>query len=228
MPLPVLEIHAPPSWDPFDAALRQWHNEPGTFDGLLFTSTNAVHRAVSRSAALGLSLTDCARSATVAVIGPATADAAHTHGLTPQIVAPRAHSEGLLENLRDDSTVRRWLIPRALRARGVLEAGLREWGAAVTIAPVYSTAPPADPLPVQAAFAGGLDVITFCSGSAVDHLRAVLGGAWPPGMHTVAVASIGPITSDACRAAGLRVAIEAPQARLDALVAAIAHHQEIQ
>ena len=221
--LPVLTFRDPPSWDAFDAAVTAWAADPAHFDAVAFTSTNAVERAAARARALGIDLAALGATPTVAVIGAATAEQASAHGLTPNLLPERSTSEGLLAALASEGLDRgRWLIPRALVARGVLEAGLRAAGADVTIAPVYATAPPEDPEPLRATFRAGLDVLTFCSGSAVTYLRDALGGAWPSGIEEIAIASIGPMTTAACRDAGLEVAVEAPTARLGALVDAIA------
>ncbi len=218
----LLEFHDPPSWRPFDEALEAWEADPAAFDAIALTSVNAVERAVSRSRARRVDLARFARLALVAVVGTATADAAHAHGLVPDVIPARASSEGLLEALTLQARVpKRWLLPRALDAREVLEAALRGGGAHVHVAPVYRSAPPVDPSLVRGAFSVGMDVLTFCSGSAVNHLRAVLDESWPAQIASVAVACIGPITSQAARDAGLQVAVEAESARLESLVEAV-------
>ncbi len=223
----LLEFHDPPSWDQFDEALAAWQADSTTFDGVALTSVNAVERAVARARTRGVDLGILARDALVAVVGTATAEAARAHGLTPDVIPPRASSEGLVEALDLlDRVPERWLVPRALVTREVLEAALRAKGAAVRVAPVYQSAPPSDPSPVRRAFADGLDVLTFCSGSAVTHLRAVLPEGWPAQVGAVPVASIGPITSRAVRDAGLVVAIEAETARLASLVEAVIRWQQ--
>ena len=218
----LLEFHDPPSWGQFDEALAAWQADATAFDGVALTSVNAVERAVSRARTRGVDLGLLARDALVAVVGTATADAARARGLTPQVVPPRASSEGLVEALQLlDRVPQRWLVPRALVTREVLEAALRTKGAAVHVAPVYQSTPPSDPSSVRRAFAEGLDMLTFCSGSAVTHLRAVLAESWPAEVASVPVASIGPITSRAARDAGLAVAVEAETARLASLVEAV-------
>jgi uroporphyrinogen III methyltransferase / synthase len=218
----LLEFHDPPSWGPFDEALEAWQVDSSAFDGLALTSVNAVERAVSRCRSGGADLAELAKSALVAVVGTATAEAARDHGLVPDVVPARASSEGLLEALTLQAQVpKRWLIPRALDTREVLETSLRGGGAQVHVAPVYRSAPPSDPSPVRQAFSAGMDVLTFCSGSAVTHLRAVLDESWPAPITSVAVASIGPITSQAARDAGLQVVVEAESARLESLVEAV-------
>lgn len=218
----LLEFHEPPSWRSFDDALDAWRTDAATFDAVALTSVNAVERAVARAREQGGDLAVLAKGALLAVVGAATADAARAHGLIPDVIPARASSEGLLEALHiQGHAPQRWLVPRALDAREVLEAGLRAGGASVHVAPVYRSAPPTDPSPVRHAFALGLDVLTFCSGSAVTHLRAVFAERWPAEVEFVPVASIGPITSRAVRDAGLSVAVEAESARLESLVDAV-------
>lgn len=220
--LAVLELHDPPSWGPFDAAVTDWVGRRDLFDGLVLTSVNALERAVARTRSLGADLAALASPALVAVVGSATADAARAHGLTPGVIPARASSEGLLEALDGEShRPSRWFIPRALDTREVLETALRRAGADVRVAPVYRNAPPSDATAIRAELASGIDVLTFCSGSAVLHLRAVLGDGWPGDLEGVPVASIGPITTTACRDAGLEVPIEARSARLQSLVDAV-------
>jgi uroporphyrinogen III methyltransferase/synthase len=63
----------------------------------------------------------------------------------------------------------------------------------------------------------GADLITFTSSSTVENFLG-LGLSWPKGMK---IASIGPITSQTVRAAGLKVDIEARRHDIDGLVDAI-------
>jgi uroporphyrinogen III methyltransferase/synthase len=62
------------------------------------------------------------------------------------------------------------------------------------------------------------DAIAFTSSSTVERTVDLLGHAGIPAV----VASIGPITSDAVRSAGLEVTVEAVEHTLDGLVAAMA------
>jgi uroporphyrinogen III methyltransferase/synthase len=69
-----------------------------------------------------------------------------------------------------------------------------------------------------------VDAITFTSSSSVDHFMALLGEAGACLPPQVAVASIGPLTSEAARRHGLTVTVEAPTATGEALVAALGEH----
>jgi uroporphyrinogen-III synthase len=213
--LPILEFHPPSSWDPLDRGLDGLNR----FDGVVFTSVNAVERTLERAAERGLVL--AWSGLYVAASGSATAAALEARGVHVDLIPPKFHSESLLaallEEFGDGISTTRWLLPRAEIARAILPDGLSAAGAQVVVAPAYRTASPADPGPLQATLRSGLDVLTFASGSSVKNLVQALG----PVPETVAVASIGPVTSRACVDAGLAVAVEAKEARIDSLVDAI-------
>ncbi len=213
--LPVLEFLPPASWAPLDEALRAL----GSFDGVLFTSTNAVERTLERARRVAPEAPWA--DVLVAVTGAATAEALREGGVRVDLVPDRYLSEGLLEALiaRTPGGLAgtRWLLPRARDAREILPEGLRAAGAEVLVVEVYRAAPPGDPEPLRRRLEDGVDVVTFASGSSVRHLLDAVGSL----PEDVAVASIGPVTSKACRDAGLRVAVEATEARIDALVDAL-------
>jgi uroporphyrinogen III methyltransferase/synthase len=62
------------------------------------------------------------------------------------------------------------------------------------------------------------DYVTFTSASTVRNLTEALGDAFPPAARVV---SIGPVTSEAVREAGLDVAVEAGRHDPDGLVEAL-------
>jgi uroporphyrinogen III methyltransferase / synthase len=69
--------------------------------------------------------------------------------------------------------------------------------------------------------AGTVDLVTFTSASTVRHFVDALGAERA---RTVRGASIGPVTSDAARALGVPVTIEAAESTIASLVQAIAAH----
>jgi len=221
--IPSLCLQDPPSWSPFDAAARTL---PEGFDGILFTSTNAVVRTLGRVSALGLDPERLLRSLRVVVVGTATAEALASRGLLADVVPSEFHSEGVLAALDRAADGRlagtRWFLPRALVARDVLPRGLEQRGAQVLVVPVYEVVAPDEPELILTQLEAGLDVVTFTSGSSVNNLRSLVGARWDELMRGVAVAALGPVTADACRAAGLAVVIQPREARMDALVDAIA------
>jgi uroporphyrinogen III methyltransferase/synthase len=155
---------------------------------------------------------------TIAAIGPGTARALAEHGVTADIVPKRFVAEALVEAL-DTVEVegRRVLFARAAEARDVLPEGLRERGAEVDVVALYETIREA-PAPEAIEAAQSADYVTFTSSSTVRNLTEALGDRFPTGARIV---SIGPITSEAARAAGLEVAVEAERPDIDGLARAL-------
>jgi uroporphyrinogen III methyltransferase/synthase len=160
----------------------------------------------------------------IAAIGESTAEALRSHGIEADVVPERAVAEGLLEALDAELAerpARRMLIARASQGRDLLPAALAERGIEVDVLDLYETVAETPPAAVLEA-ALGADYITFTSSSTVRNLLAAAGGADAirPGSRLV---SIGPVTSEALREAGLEPHVEAEchdvQGVLDALLA---------
>jgi uroporphyrinogen III methyltransferase / synthase len=158
------------------------------------------------------------QQATIAAIGPGTARALAEHGIRADIVPERFVAEALVEALAPvDVKGRRVLVARAAEARDVLPDALRERGAEVDVVALYEAVREApDPEAVEAAQSA--DYVTFTSSSTVRNLTEALGDRFPAEARVV---SIGPITSEAARAAGLEVAAEAERHDVGGLVAAL-------
>ena len=215
--IPTIEIAPPASFAALDAALT-CH---GTNDWLLFTSANAVE-AFHRRAQF-LRLTQLPKH--IAVIGPATLNAANAIGLTVDLIPPHYVGESLAEALVPEAPGKSFLLVRAAEARDTLPETLTAAGATVTLAEAYRNQLPPDSIPLlQALFASPEhypDAITFTSASTARNLCALLEAAnltLPP---NIKIASIGPITSEALRNLGHQPAIEATEPTIEALVKAL-------
>jgi uroporphyrinogen III methyltransferase/synthase len=156
--------------------------------------------------------------ATVAAIGPGTARALARHGIAADIVPERFVAEALVEAVAGvEVEGRRVLVARAAEARDVLPDALRERGAEVDVVALYETVRERpDPKAVEAAQSA--DYVTFTSSSTVTNLTEALGDRFPSAARIV---SIGPVTSDTARAAGLEVDVEAEQHDIDGLLQAL-------
>ena len=155
---------------------------------------------------------------TIAAIGPGTVRALVEHGITADVVPERFVAEALVDALADiDVEGRKVLIARAAEAREVLPDGLRERGAEVDVVALYETVREA-PASEAIEAAQSADYVTFASSSTVRNLTEALGDRFPRGARIV---SIGPITSEAARAAGLEVHVEAERHDVDGLIAAL-------
>ena len=170
----------------------------GLYSWLIFTSTNAV------DIFFGVLEKKCldARSvrASVAAIGPATAQALKRHGIVVDVSPERYTMEGLLDALDSDLSDQRVLVPCAEDARAVLADELTERGANVEQVTVYvAEAPAEDASPelvegLRRLRSGEIDIITFASSSSVTNLAGLLGNDIEP-LKRCRIACIGPITA---------------------------------
>jgi uroporphyrinogen III methyltransferase/synthase len=181
------------------------------------TSPNGVRLLFEALAAAGRDARALG-GATVAAIGPGTARALAEHGIAADVVPERFVAEAMVEALAGvEVEGRRVLIARAAEARDVLPDALRERGAEVDVVALYETVRE-QPSDEAVAAAQGADYVTFTSSSTVTNLTEALGERFPSGARVV---SIGPVTSEAARAAGLRVDVEAGRHDVDGLLAAL-------
>jgi uroporphyrinogen-III synthase len=212
--IPAIEIVPPESYAPLDAALRQLD----TFDWLLFTSANAVEVFAQRRNP-GLAPKH------VAAIGPATAKAAELAGLTVDLVPPRFVAESLAEALIPQIAGCRVLLIRAAEARDILPESLSSAGADVTIASAYRNQIPETSVSAICNVFSNADTfpqaITLTSASTARSLIALLKSAGVTLSPEIALASIGPITSQAIRELGYEPAVEASEATIPSLIEAL-------
>lgn len=189
----------------------------GEYALVCLTSPNGVRLLFEAMAAAGLDARALG-GATVAAIGPGTARALAEHGIEADIVPERFVAEALVEALSGvDVEGKHVLIARAAEARDVLPDALRERGAEVDVVALYETVREA-PSEEAVAAAQDAEYVTFTSSSTVRNLTEILGDRFPGGARVV---SIGPITSEAARAAGLEVHIEASRHDIDGLIDAL-------
>ena len=197
--IPTIRIESPPDLRPLRAAAASLDG----FDWVILTSANAVERlaAAVREVTGEFSALQRAR---LAVIGPATREAARVFGCEPAVMSPVHRGEALAEAVLDAGAGEpgtRVLLPRALEARPALPTRLRAAGVRVADVPAYVTT-------TEEASADALsrlvdrreaDWVTFTAASAargyVELVGSRTGGA--------RVAAIGPITAQAVRDGGL-------------------------
>jgi uroporphyrinogen-III synthase len=136
----------------------------------------------------------------VAVVGPGTAAALREHGIEPAVVARRSTQEGLVAEL--PKTPGRVLFAGAEDARDVL---VRELGA--EFVPLYRT------VELRPERFPDAHLVVLASASAARALAAI--------RRDLPCVSIGPVTSQEARTAGLTVAAEASTHDLAGLVDAV-------
>jgi uroporphyrinogen III methyltransferase / synthase len=189
----------------------------GDYDLVCLTSPNGVTLLFEALDGAGLDARALA-GATVAAIGPGTARALAAGGITADIVPERFVAEALVEALAGVKVEgKRVLVARASEARDVLPDALRERGGEVDVVALYETVRETpDDDAIEAA--QGADYVTFTSSSTVKNLTEALGERFPTATRIV---SIGPVTNESVRDAGLEVAVEADRHDVDGLLAAL-------
>lgn len=220
---PTIAVKQPEDLTELDEAIRA----VAGFDWILFTSANGVNAFFDRLEHLGLdsrALGPCR----VAVVGPKTGESLAPHGIRPDLVPSGYHAEGIVEAFGSlDVAGKRALYPRGDRARDVIGPGLEKQGMTVVAPVAYRTVTP-DSLPpdaVEALEERRIRCVSFTSSSAVGNLAALVGeNRLLHLLEGVAVASIGPVTSSACRELGLRVDIEPARSTIEALTEEIVRY----
>ncbi len=249
---PTIRIVPPSDWTQLDSALKRLYlsastkqasNTSYTYDWLVFTSANGVHICLQRLQQLGYD-PHVLQNIRIATIGPATAEALTTYGLTADIIPDAYVAEGVAEAIIEDAQQhgivlngQHILLARAAEARKVLAVMLRNAGAIVDDVPAYYTLTAA----VDDERGRNLwtmlhqrqiNIITFASSSTVRNFMAwvkqceeATGVTLGPSLLPT-IACIGPITSQTARELGLTVAIEASEFTIDGLLKAIVKYEE--
>lgn len=222
--LPALEMRPPSSWAGVDRAIAALP----TFHWLILTSANAVTFFLDRLLEQGRDLRSLG-DLKIAVVGRKTAKVLRQRGLLPDFVPPDFVADALADHFPEPVAGQRLLFPRVESGgREVLVQEFTVAGAEVVEVAAYETGCPESPDPeaVEALQQGRVDVITCASSKTVVHMAQLLeqglGESWREVLRGVAIASIGPKTSETCRELLGRVDIEPNEYTIDALTEAIA------
>jgi uroporphyrinogen III methyltransferase/synthase len=232
--IPAVKTVPPSSWETLDRALEKISD----FQGIIFTSQNAVEYLVARLWALGRDLRDL-KGLKIIAVGPATAGVLKDLGLRVDLVPKDFRAEGVIAALKEKKVKgQKFLFPRAKKGREIIPQKLEKLGAKVEVVEAYQTLPCKEKAKElkELLAAGKVDVITFASPSAVNSIMEMVGGVGADprvcpskkGEHMgsplqkIVLASIGPVTSKAIKEWGLRVAVEAKESTAEALAAAAA------
>jgi len=207
---PTIEIRPTADLARLDDSLGHLHQ----YDWLLLTSANTVSILLERLALLGINPIHLA-ALKIGVVGPATAAALTTIGLTATLMPTTHTAEALLAALIAFTPLvnQRILLPQADIARPVLAEGLAAQGAQVTVLTAYQTMPITDGL-----FPPEAEIITFTSSSTVQgYVNCLAGQPFPPSQ----VICIGPSTAQTAYELGVPVTITAQPHTLAGMVAAV-------
>jgi uroporphyrinogen III methyltransferase / synthase len=218
--VPTIEIVPPESWEEADRAIDRLP----AYDWLILTSANAVDRFFRRVRERRGDLA-CLAGVRICAVGPKTRAATEREGRDVAFQPSVFRAEGLIKEAGEGAwRGSRVLFPRAAEGRDVIPDEMRRLGAELEMVPVYRTVPsPAGRERLRALLTdGGLDAVTFTSGSTVKSFVSLLDpGQLAAIAGRVVVACIGPVTAAAAREAGLPVDALAGEATLPALADAL-------
>ncbi len=214
---PAIAFAPPDDPAPLEAALRQLDR----YDWLIVTSGTAADVIAGRVQG------GAARPGAVAAVGPKTAHVLAQAGLPATRIPAVYVAEELLAALGDVAG-QRILLPQGDLARDALADGLRERGALLDTPIAYHTvAGDGGARLAPHLRAGDVDAVLFSSGSTVRYL---LDGLTSAGFHrdaalaalnTVALFSIGPVTTREAARLGVQMTVTAHPHTEDGLVDAI-------
>lgn len=222
---PVIETVDPEDWAPADAAIGDLEG----YDWVVLTSTNGVDRFLERVRSQRGSLAVLG-GVSIAAVGAATEGRLREEGIEPDLVPDEFHAESLADAFIEMGAADGWrvLLARALKGRDVLPDALRARGVEVDVVPVYRTiAVEPDREVLDDLRIGRIDAVTFTSPSTAKHFTAAIerAGMDPKrALSHIAVASIGPVTTEALRRLGVEPDIEPAESTMPALAEAIARH----
>jgi len=218
---PTIELTPPEDKPAVDEALRAMNG----FDWIVFTSPAGVRHAKRRLLELGLDVRAFG-SAKLAAVGEETARAIRDQlSLKVDLCPQQFVAEALADALHQSGEVagKLFMLLRADIGRPILAQRLKQDGAAlIRDVAIYQTRPVnALSKTVRSALTSGeVHWITFTSSSTAKNFLAQLGPEATNLLSQVRLASIGPITSQTLRTAGLN-AVKAKTYTLDGLIAAI-------
>jgi uroporphyrinogen III methyltransferase/synthase len=216
--LPTIRIEHPDDHLGFAEMVAGAHE----YDWIVFTSPNGVERFFD---AFYKAYPDarCLGNAKLAAIGTGTAKKIQEYRFAVDLIPERFVAEGLIEAFKKEDVENLTMLwVKAAESREIVGDGLAALGAIVDECIAYRTVPETeDPTGARARLTEqGADLITFTSGSTVDHFFN-LGIPWPAGC---VAGSIGPITSEVLRRHDMPPAFEASKHDIPGLTAAIAKY----
>jgi uroporphyrinogen III methyltransferase/synthase len=222
--LPAINIVPPENFEAMDRSIKNIH----TFDWLIFTSANAVRGFLDRMIAQGRDVRDL-KGVRICTVGTSTARKLQTWGIRADLIPDKFTGEGVIEALEKETKLqgKRFLLPRAEKAREIIPESLAQAGAKVTVATAYRNLPPEiDPEALQEILINRkADLIVFTSPSNVKNfIRSVEKEGLQDAVSKIKVVCIGPVTAKTARKAGLQVVIEPEESTLEAVSRSILNY----
>ena len=215
---PTVEVGPISDPAPLDAAIDRL----GSYDWLVFTSANGVRFFLERLSERGRDLRALGHLK-LATIGPATALALAGFHLKADLVPETYRSEALAASLLQHAPAGRILLARADRGRTVLKDELDQLADVDQVAVYHNTDAIALPESVVERIRdGSIDWVTLTSPAITARLHAMLPQELRSRLgNEIRLASLSPVTTEAARAVGWNVTVEAAEYTWEGLVRAI-------
>ena len=215
---PVIKIQPVSSWVECDRVIKKIQE----YDGVLFTSVNAVENFVRRMEETASEKINILQQKVCYVVGERTRQEAENSRLTIKESSMRVDGESLgREIIKESVNGKKFLFPKGNLANNVLPDMLRYNGATVDDVVVYETTKPNDSdiqLIENLLKQQKIDVVTFFSPSSVQNFFLLVSSART---SSLVFAVIGETTAQALGEIHVSVDIIAPQPTSDALTKAI-------
>lgn len=211
---PAIAISEPLDWQPVDDAIANLES----FDFLVFSSANGVHRFFFRMLQRGTDVRRLA-NAKLAAVGPRTAATLREYSLFVDIQPATYRAEALAEELVTRAAGKRFLLLRASRGRDILANRIQDAGGFVDQVVVYRSddVSELEDQVRERLEANEIHWITVTS-SAIARSVCRLFGAH---LANIKLASISPITSQVLRELGFPPTVEAETYTTDGVIDAI-------
>ncbi|MDC0836059.1 uroporphyrinogen-III C-methyltransferase [Geitlerinema sp. CS-897] len=216
---PALEIGPPSSWDELDRAI----DRVSQFDWVVFSSSNGVEYLLDRLQEKGRDVRSLG-GLKIAVVGRKTAKILEQRGFNADFIPPDFVADSLVENFPEPVAGKTFLCPRVeTGGRTLLGKQFTEAGAIVEMVPAYESRCPAslEPAALNALRRRTVDVVTFASSKTVRNFAKLVNDAGEISLDNVALASIGPQTTESCLSTFGRCDIEAEEYTIEGLYRAI-------
>jgi uroporphyrinogen-III synthase len=221
--VPMVAFAPPDNAEAVDEVIR------GTvrYDWVFLTSQNALRALQERCEKLGIDLAHRMRGVSVAVVGPATAEAARIAGLNVEHVAVSRYGTALAQELAGRVAGKKILLPRSDKANPELVEKLEGLGAEVNDIVAYKTVRPegsglAD---AERIVRDGADAVLFFSPSAVGHFQDILGAEkFQEFSQGALFTAIGPVTEKALRNAKVQRVLVASDVTVEAVIALLTEY----
>jgi uroporphyrinogen III methyltransferase/synthase len=217
---PAIKIMPPPDFSALDEAISNVER----YDTIIFTSVNGVQSFRNRLYQLGYDLR-ILKGISLCAIGPRTREEIIKSGLLCDFIPSEFRAEGILEELEKRGIAgKRFLLPRALEAREILPAEIKNKGGRLDVVAGYQTISPSETDREEIFRKGPIDMITFASASTVRNFVEGMTSQQMAFLKESAIACIGPITAQAARSHNMQVDLISNEYTFPALTEAIVEY----